>query len=501
MKRSIKQGLPALLGVIGATALACITGGVTTPALLSLAGGLSSGVASNLLSEFTPDKLKKWFVDVHPDDLNHNLKKLFVRSIGEALSNIQILYAESGASVQEKKAVRKIIQKLQKELETKMSDSTQLKLDEPEIKQFLHARQDDDAIVSYVREKFDAAGVSPSFGQFLAQHLAPQIQLCFGEGLKNPANHEAWVAFQRMLAEDLQETVNRIEQTQQEIKAEISGLHQGTSGFSDADMKEIRQLKEMLQNRNLIKVNISRGITGALKNIEAKENELIRTTTETNINVRKLKVIAIRIEKKQKQEAFVIYLFLAVTLIAIGALVFHLLNQPFTATIHVYGWEGRQHHPLDGEGAIELRLGDKTERAGINRQGEAIFKKILPGYNGKTLPVAIVETGTEPYYLADSLVPVRKNTASEIQVLLRGLEKLEGTVVDKDGRGIGGATVWTAGLSAQTNARGFFMINIPLEKQKRHQEVEIQKDGYRPYRNSAMPMAGGDGCRVILQKE
>jgi RNA-binding protein YhbY len=345
--RLIKQDLSSLLGVIGTTALACVTGGITTPALLSLAGGLSS-VASNLLSEFSPGRMKKWFVDVHPDDLNHSLKKLFVHSIGEALSNISILYTESGASRQEKEVARKIIQKLQKELGTKMLDSNQIKLDEPEVKQFLYDRQDDDAIVSYVQDKFDAAGASPSFGQFLAQHLAPQIQLCYGEGLKNPANHDAWVTFQRMLAEDLQETANRIEQTQQKIKTGISELKQGTTGFSGTEMNEIRQLKEMLQNKKLMKVNISRNITKALtealEKIEKKENELIRTTTETNLNVKDIKTIAIRMEKRQKQMTFIIVLSLAVTFIAAGALAFYLLNQPFTATVHVYGWEGTQHH-------------------------------------------------------------------------------------------------------------------------------------------------------------
>jgi hypothetical protein len=76
MKSLIKQDLTSLLGFVGTTALACISGGVTTPALLSLVGGLSSGVASNLLLKFTPENMKKWFIGVHPDDLNHSLNKL-----------------------------------------------------------------------------------------------------------------------------------------------------------------------------------------------------------------------------------------------------------------------------------------------------------------------------------------------------------------------------------------------------------------------------------------
>jgi hypothetical protein len=501
----LKKNIPYLVGTLGAASLVFVASGIIAPGMLDVLSGIGAGFSSNILYDATSSAMKGWLGGKnHPNALNHSIRKLFISAIKEALSNIGILYAESGASQQEKRAAAKVIRKVQKALEKNLLNSTKVKVDEPEVKKFLHSdTADNEAITTFVVEAFSEAGVSASFGQFLAQHLASQIQLCFGEGLKNPANHGAWVAFQRLLVENLQKTVDEIAKSQQEIKDEIRDLTQGTTGFSETEMNEIRQLKKLLQDSKqdsrLVEVSIDKGITEALKGIEAKEDKLIGTTTETNINVKELKAIAKRVAKKHSQMVTVIYSSLAVALVAVGVLTFLALNRPFTATVHVYGWEGRQHHPLDGKGTIALRLGDKVEKAEISRQGEAIFKKILPEYNRKIVPVAIVETEPEPYYLADSVILLRKNEACEVQVLLRGLEKLEGVITDENGFAIADATVWVAGIGAQTDARGYFAVTIPLEKQKRHQEVEIHKSGYIPYRNSAMPMVGGGECRIILR--
>jgi hypothetical protein len=55
-----------------------------------------------------------------------------------------------------------------------------------------------------------------------------------------------------------------------------------------------------------------------------------------------------------------------------------------------------------------LTIGDKIEKAEINRQGEAIFKGILPKYDGKTVSAHIIDTEGEPYYLSDSLIIIQK---------------------------------------------------------------------------------------------
>jgi hypothetical protein len=486
---NLKKDIPVLLGLIGSTSLAFITSGVASPGLLSLLGNFGINFSSSLLMGLSPERMKRWFVDVHPDDMNHSIKKLFVSSVGEALNNIRILYEGSAASEQDKEEAKKLVKSLQRSLATQLMDKTLICLEEPEVKQFLYNSNDtgNGAIVSFILDALQRTGVSDSFGQFLSQHLAPQIQLCFGEGLKRSENRDAWVAFQRMMAEDLQETVNRIEASQEEIKTELSNLRQGTSGFTKKQMDEIRRLKELLQNPKKFQLAIDKGITESLQLIESKANELIRTTTEIHVTVKELQTMTKRMERKQRQIFIAVCISLAVTAAAAGFIIFYALNQPFTATIHIYGWEGKQHHPLDGKGAVELKLGDKTERAEINSRGEAIFRKLLPAYKNQTVCIALTDTGYEPYYLQDSAVQLRKDGISEVRVMLYGLDQLEGFILDGN-KGIAGAKVRVAGISAQTDKQGYFSISIPPEKQRKYQEVEISKDGYKPYRYSEMTM-------------
>jgi len=154
-------------------------------------------------------------------------------------------------------------------------------------------------------------------------------------------------------------------------------------------------------------------------------------------------------------------------------------NEPFTATIEVYGWEGEQHNPLEGKGSIVLILGDKTEKAEINRQGEALFNGIPPEYNGKFVSAYITDTESEPYYLSDSIIKIQKNRLTKVQVLLEGLEKLQGEIFDETGiNGLSGVKILVAGQETTTDEWGHFSIDIPRDRLKRIQLVEAKKQGY-----------------------
>ena len=153
---------------------------------------------------------------------------------------------------------------------------------------------------------------------------------------------------------------------------------------------------------------------------------------------------------------------------------------PFTATIKVYGWEGYDHNPLNGKGAIILEL-DEPKKAGITEEGIATFKNIPSKYNGKMVAIHITNTENEPYYLTDSTIKIQKDSTINVQVLLRGLEKLEGQILDETGiNGLQGVNILVAGQDTITDEWGHFSIKIPQDKLKRIQLVEVKKDGYEP---------------------
>lgn len=501
----MKKEIQVLTGFVAAASLAFISGGVLRPSLLSFLGEFGSKIGERLakpyLSGISPEKIKRLFVDTHPDDLNHSIKKLFVASVNEALYNISILFSETKASDEEKKEAKLLIKKLQKELPDILLDSKQIKLDEPEIKQFLYERSNDDMICNFVEKQFESFGITEPFKSFLAKNMPPQLQLCFGEGLKNPDNQNAWIAFQRMLVEEIRSDIKQIADTQQSIKDDLSDLKFTQSGFSKEQIDELHELIKLLNNKKLIEVKIKSGIDSSLQSIENKANEIIKTTTNTQLTVNELKLIIEKINR-QNRTSHVIMFVLAACLLMSGIFVaYKLINQPFTATIKVYGWESEQHNPLNGKGAMVLTWGDKTEKTEINRQGEAVFKSILPQFNGKSVAAYITDTEGEPYYLLDSMIKIQKNITTHVQILLHGLEKLEGNVFDDmSGEGLPDVLVTVAGLTATTDEKGFFHIEIPIEKQKTEQEIEISKDGYKSKRQT-IPMADDHKYRTILERK
>ena len=506
--KNLKKEIPSLIGLVATASLAAVSGGLVSPAasaILKMFGSAGSGIgaslAANFLSGFSPAKIKKSFIDVHPNDLNHSIKKLFVKSINEALHHISILFSETQADDNEKKEAQQLIKTLQKHLPDMLLDNHQIQLEEAEIEHFLYEKDSEEVVCRFIEEQCNIFGITEPFKSFLAQNLPAQIQLCFGEGLKDPANQNAWIAFQRMLLEEIRNDIKHIADTQQSIKEDLSDLKFEKSGFSEEQITEIRQLVQILNDKKLVEVKIRSGIDESLKSIESKANEIIRITTKTQLTVDELKSIIEKIKWQNRIIHIIIYAFAACVLVAGVFIVYTLFHQPFTATVKVYGWENEQHNPLAGKGAIVLILGDKTESAEINRQGEAIFKGIQPQYNEKLVTAYLTDTEGEPYYLSDTVIKIQKNSATNIQVLLHGLEKLQGTVYDNiSGEGVPDVAVTLAGITVATDENGDFIIEIPIEKQRQEQEIEIRKEGYHSKRQT-IPMAGENKYRTVLERK
>jgi len=494
--KNIKKDIPSLVGLLATASLAVVSVGLVNPTLTNIGASL----AANFLTGFTPAKIKKWFIAEHPDKLNHSIKKLFVASINEALTNINMLFLETNNAANEKKTAKHLIKTLQKYLPDMLLNEREIRLDEAEIKNFLYEKTPEDAICRFIETQFAGFGVTDPFKSFLAQNLPGQIQLCFGEGLKNPANRNAWVAFQRMLVEEIRNDIKQIADTQQTIREDLSDLKFEKSGFSAEQINEIRQLVKMLNDKKLFEVKIGDEVNQSLQSIETKTNKIIQITTETNLTVAHLKLHIEKIRRQNRINHTIIFSLAGCLLIAGLFISYRFINQSFTTTIQIYGWENEQHHPLNGKGSIVLTLGDKTEKAEINRQGEAVFKGISPEYNGKTVSVHITDTDGEPYYFPENMIKIQKNSITKMQVLLHGLDKLQGTVSDNiSGEGLPDVSITVAGITSTTDEKGNFIIEIPIEKQRQEQEIEISKEGYQSKRQT-IPMSGDHKYRTILER-
>ena len=342
--KNIQKEIPALIGLLATTSLAVVSGGLMNPTLTNIGASL----AANFITGFTPNKVKKWFISEHPDKLNHSIKKLFVASINEALNNINILFSETNNTENEKKEAKKLILLLQKHLPNMFLNEKKIQLEEEEIKHFLYGNEKEELITNFIVNQFADHNITEPFKSFLAQNLPAQIQLCFGEGLKDPANQNAWIAFQRMLIEEIRNDIKQIADTQQSIKNDLSDLKFENSGFSKEQIEEVHQLVKILNDKKLIEVKIKNSVEQTLQSIENKTNEIIKITTETNITVSQLKTMIEKMNRQNRTTHLIIYM-LAVLLLLAGALVIYkFINQPFTTTIQICGWKGEQHNPSTG---------------------------------------------------------------------------------------------------------------------------------------------------------
>ena len=88
---SKKEILKNFAGLALTTGLAIATQGRTELAM-GVLNGISGNLASSFIEKTDYTKIKNLLNDTDPSDLNHDLKKLIIKSVEWAIKNIQFLY-------------------------------------------------------------------------------------------------------------------------------------------------------------------------------------------------------------------------------------------------------------------------------------------------------------------------------------------------------------------------------------------------------------------------
>jgi len=480
--------------------LSCLTSGLSVTTLLGVITGISTNLAANSLQQLSPRRLKQLFLGVHPNDLNHSVKRLFFKSMTNALDNVLILYNETAVSKQEKREAKKTILYLKKSFSARQNISDD-SINDSVIGDFLKAPQSSSSeLTKYISENLESTNISESFREFIAKHYPAQIQLCFGEGLKSPAHHDAWVAFQRMMSDEIRDIVTRIEQTQNAIKEDLSAIKEGAVGLDEKQQEELKKLYELLSDKEQFNIVLNNNISEALTALERSENELLKVTSNTNKTVKQLLELNRQQARRQQILFGAIISVLAVLLVGGGMVVYYLLTQPFNLTVCVYGWKGKDHYPLKGTGTIKLVIDNKIYTTDINREGNAIFMELPYSCSGKKARFSIDNTNGQPYFCVDSILTLNKKEVLYLLVSVRGIELAQGCIKDESSlEPIIGARVQIAGESTTTDRFGEFSLPIPVDKQEEYQEVNVYKEGYEPYRVES-PMVGKHEFKFYLIK-
>ena len=494
---------PMVMSVAGTVihvGLSYLTSGITSTAFLTLISGITANFAADTIQKLSPQKLKQIIFGTHPNDLNHSIKRLFFLSMVEALDNVLILYSETPISKKEKKEAKKIIASLKKTFldAQNISDPN---INDEIISSFLKNPQSDNGeITNYIAEKLVSDNISESFGKFIAEHFPAQIQLCFGEGLKNPDHRDAWVAFQRMMSDEIRDIVTRIEQTQKDIQQDISAIKTGTTGLNETQLNELKKLNELLNDKKRFNTVLNNNLTDALSSIEDKANEILKITTHTNKTVKELIELNRKQERRERILLGLIVGVLAILLVGGTIVSYRSLTRPFNLTVSVHGWKGKEHHPLKSTGTIKITIDNKIYSSDINKEGNAVFMELPYSCSGKIAQISIENTEGMPYFCVDDIITVNKKQIAYLSVSIEGLELAQGNIKDENTlEPIVGAMVRIAGESTYTDNFGEFSLPIPLDKQNERQEIRVYKEGYEPYRTE-QPMVGSHDFNLYLRK-
>ncbi|WP_153797091.1 carboxypeptidase regulatory-like domain-containing protein [Foetidibacter luteolus] len=155
-------------------------------------------------------------------------------------------------------------------------------------------------------------------------------------------------------------------------------------------------------------------------------------------------------------------------------------KEKFTGlTVFVHGKKGRQDIVLQqGKLVMDVRKAGSLQTTRLEKtigeNGEVNFQNLPVGGSAK-LEISF----SEPYQSThpDSTYQIKNNGSIYLEVTLRGIDKIKGTVT-YNGNPLPGVTVKMDSLSTLTNEQGAYLINVPEPLQAQRYTVYFYKEGF-----------------------
>jgi hypothetical protein len=502
--------------VLLTTGAACTTAYLATPmitgALIGVAGGIAGSLASNYIDRMIEgNEIQKALLKTHPSELNHHLQKTLLKAIHWALDNIQVLYTEQLAIPKQQADTRKIIKELKTDVETLLSEDT-------------HEEKDIVAMVDTPLPSLDELSrkvgielkelpvINPDlpFGDFFSKNFIPQLQLCYAEELKNPNNHEAWVAYQRMMMKDMKTGLQQTIDLNRQLSEKIDQLPAVSTPFPTFSKQQVADLQQLLDTLNHTEVRLDSHFQKALDNLvvdlSGKMDQVLQTSLATQREV-------IRTREKMDETQTIVRTFnrtlrenwvskyqvallitAGVVLIALVGFVVYHRNQPFDSTVVLKKTTTvSSSYPAFTQGDLSIWLGANEEKRPIALQTEALFKHIPAAFEGKSVAVALQSSywklAADSVLLTDNLM---------LTIVPNGtLGTITGNIKTQEGNPIAYVSVTVdSDTTFQSNAQGLFKIGLPHGMQKENYRLTFAKGGYQSHTEFYYPKSGNIDVRL-----
>ena len=138
----------------------------------------------------------------------------------------------------------------------------------------------------------------------------------------------------------------------------------------------------------------------------------------------------------------------------------------------------------------------ERKRQAISENGEAFFNNLKVDEK-----IRLGVDFSEPYKPThpDSLYTIDASGKIYLEVALQNLEKVFGRVIFKD-KPLDGVQVSIGpSLRDTTDALGYYEVNIPVSQQRKEQEVNFYKPGFKMLSKNAFPQTN-EPLNILMEK-
>ena len=469
-----------------------------------------AGLASKYLEELELDKLKAVLQTTHPSDLNHNLQVALQQAINQALTNVQILYADQLRFDHQKEATKKLIKQLRAGVEAALL-SPATKTDRGVIElidtKTVQSADEITQLMDAALAELPAIDEVNPFSAFIRTNFVSQLQLCFGEELKKKQQHEAWVAYQRMLLNQLKHSTEETLAVGREANRKLDELaSQQPVQFPRISKQRLAALQELLNTLERTDIRLEDRFQSALDtwvtDLRGQMADVIQKLDRLTEQIIQTDHIVRRFDRTLRQN-WVSKYWLALS-INIGLVVMIILvvytyfsSQPFDLTVFAQPTKdltlAADYPPFSG-GELVLRLSNKDERSSMFPHGEVVIKQIPASLRGATVSVRLI---ARYWRTAKDSVKLNGSLLNLALVPDGSLGVLTGNVRNESAEPVVSAVVHINNdTTILTDRRGIFRVILPYQMQHDHYDLKVDQPGYQPYKRLYYPKSGNIDIRL-----
>lgn len=241
---------------------------------------------------------------------------------------------------------------------------------------------------------------------------------------------------------------------------------------------------------------IEKEVTRHAQNISGK-NILVGNTIQADGNITIGDQQTITESKTSKNLRLFLFLFVPLLAIATGVLYFkyQLSQQPVTFTVFLDNKTPNAYLPFE-EGKVILRYNGKVETQLSNTA--AIFRAIPANNRNKKVDLKFTAPG---FQTIDTSILLENESLNLPIKRDDSYRKMYGKIEDESGNPIENGIVRLndVNLETRTDAQGNFSLNIPFDKQRKQQRLEVSKAGYQPF-DRTEPVNKDRAIRIQLIK-